>query len=85
MFFYDQYGGDTVAVAWRRPALEPAPFRVMRCAGTRPVDVAAGTVSELHVCADTAAALEDMQRLGAGLVRRIRVQQHPAPAPQVPR
>eukprot|EP00727_Mastigamoeba_balamuthi_P000130 m51a1_g10113 putative nucleolar protein 6 (1105) ;mRNA; f:22238-26385 len=63
LLFYDDFGGDAVAVALTPAALEPQPMRLQTCQATEPSEGRPGCV-----VVNPQQLAADMERLGSGLV-----------------
>jgi len=69
MFFYDQLGGDIVAVVWKPAAFLPCPFRVTEVHNRIPIEVS--QLDKVQTVPNIVSILADCQSLGKGLVERI--------------
>eukprot|EP00731_Ephydatia_muelleri_P016799 Em0009g1223a len=78
LFFYDKYGSNCVAVAWKPHAFICHPFKTSHVHCRTPVDSARSKEkSPAMVAPDVKAITDDFQVLGEGLVKSIDVQCDP--------
>ncbi|XP_046966529.1 nucleolar protein 6 [Vanessa cardui] len=67
VFFYDEYGGDVIAVLWKPDIHEPREFQTLNAHALKPVTINGETKYKVNI----EAILEDFRILGEGLVIKV--------------
>ncbi|XP_074649988.1 nucleolar protein 6-like [Tubulanus polymorphus] len=70
LFFYDKYGGDTIAVLWKPNVFEPTPFKIQKANYSR-IDLLRSVEKEMSV-PNKKAILNDFIILGNGIVKSVK-------------
>jgi len=69
MFFYDQLGGDVVAIVWKPTAFLPGDFRVTEAHNRLPLEMQGK--KHVQTIPNILSILKDIEALGEGLVERV--------------